>query len=115
MEFLLYINMSIFDKEIERPIDVVSLKSLGFNNYVKYIRTRVDGVAYKIYEAKILAYHNSDLTWDFEVVYEFEYNNSISYKLTDMHDVEVLIENAKQYIIKKVNSKDRKFPVEVTF
>lgn len=109
--------MSIFDKEIEieRPIDIVSLKSLGFNDYVKYIHTRVNGVAYKIYEAKILAYRNSDLTWDFEVLYEFEYIRNNFYRLTDIHGVEVLIENTKQHIIKKVNSKDRKFPAEVTF
>lgn len=107
--------MSIFDKEIERPIDIVYLRSLGFNNYVKYIHTKVNGVAYKIYEAKILAYHNFDLTWDFEVIYEFEYNKNVLYNLTDIYGVEVLIENAKQHIIKKVNSKNRKVPAEVTF
>lgn len=107
--------MSIFDKEIEIPIDIVSLRLLGFNGLlIKCIHTRVNGVAYKIYEAKISAYQNSDLTWDFQVIYEFEYNRSV-YKLTDIHDVEVLIENVKQYIIKKVNSKNRKFPVEITF
>lgn len=108
--------MSIFDKEIEIPIDIVSLRLLGFNGLlVKHIHTRVNGVAYKIYEAKILAYRNSDLTWDFQVVYEFECNTHVLCKLTDLHDVEVLIENVKQYIIKKVNSKNRKFPVEITF
>lgn len=108
--------MSIFDKEIERPIDRTSLRSIGFNDAgIKYIHTRVNGVAYKIYETRILAYRNSDLTWDFEVLYEFENDISVFYKLTDIHDIEVLIENAKQHIIKYVNSKYRKFPAEVTF
>jgi len=113
--------MSIFDKEIERPIDIVSLRSIGFkwwgvnNTYIKYIHTRVNGVMYKIYEAKVLAYQNSDLTWDFEVQYEYEYITNNFYRLTNIHDVEVLIENTKQHIIKKVNSKDRKVPAEVTF
>lgn len=123
LEFLLYINMSIFDKEMEIPIDIVSLKSIGFklwyinknNTYIKHIHTRVNGMAYKIYEAKILAYQDSSFTWNFEVRYEFEYNESISYELTNIYDVEVLIGNVKQHIIKKVNSMSRKFPVEVTF
>lgn len=113
--------MSIFDKEIETPIDIVFLISIGFkwfgrdNLYVKYINTKVNGVAYKIYGAKILAYWNSDNTWDFEVLYEFKYITNNFYRLTDLHDVEVLIENAKQYIVREVNHKDRKFPVIVTF
>lgn len=113
--------MSIFDKEIERPIDIVSLRSIGFmwwginNTYIKHIHTRVNGLSCKIYEAKILAYWNSDLTWDFEVRYEFEYITNNFYRLTDIHGVEILIENAKQYIIKKVNSIDRRVPAEVTF